>query len=92
MTKAEIWQQVRNLTATQLINALEKDSWKKSYRAGSSQAFVKDQHHPVVIHFHPGKTYGPKQLKAILKYTGWTESDYIRLRLIKAPHKKNRTP
>ena len=37
----------------------------------------------VSIHFHPRKTYGPKQLRDSLDTLGWTEDDLRRLKLIK---------
>ena len=37
----------------------------------------------VTVHYHPGKTYGEKLLKELIKDIGWTEQDLLRLKLIK---------
>jgi len=39
--------------------------------------------HIVSIHYHPGKTYGPKLLQALLDDTGWNILDLRRLKLVK---------
>jgi len=78
-----IWQQLKNLTADDLIRALERDDWVRDIRTGAEQVYWHPDGRRVSIHYHPGKTYGPKLLKALLKDTGWTEADLRRLQLIK---------
>ena len=68
------------------MNSL-KDGWIKEGKRGAVQAYRKEvEGHSVVrvtIHYHPGKTYGVKLLKALLADIGWTEADLKRLKLIK---------
>jgi predicted RNA binding protein YcfA (HicA-like mRNA interferase family) len=81
--KPNIWAQLKNMTADDFINALEKDGW--IYRGGSgssSRVYTKDQH-MVSIHYHSHQGYGPDQLRDIFKDTGWTEQDLKKLKLIK---------
>lgn len=77
-----IWNQLKNLTADELIAALRKDGWEKDETSGAVQAFRKGTAR-VTIHYHPGKTYGPGLLKALLADIGWNEKDLRRLKLIK---------
>lgn len=84
-----MWDQLKNLTAQDLINALDKkDShWKLVHIKGSRYVYYNPNRPPtmqyVSIHFHPRKTYGPKQLQGLLEAIGWTEDDMRRLKLIK---------
>lgn len=80
-----VWRQLKNLTSKQLIDALEADGWKEDITRGATRAFVKDSssRYRVVIHHHPGKTYGPRLLRDLLGGIGWSEEDFKRLGLIK---------
>ena len=84
-----VWNQLKAIliTADELIRALEKDGWVDEDRRGATRGFVKNIHgggrQRVVIHYHPGKTYGQKLLKALLDSTAWTDGDLKRLKLIK---------
>jgi predicted RNA binding protein YcfA (HicA-like mRNA interferase family) len=84
-----IWDQLKNLTAQDLINALDKrtSGWTQVRVRGSRYVFHNPNRPPdkqdVSIHLHPGKTYGAKQLKGLLDVIGWTEDDLRRLKLIK---------
>jgi predicted RNA binding protein YcfA (HicA-like mRNA interferase family) len=80
--KSEIWSQLKNITASELISALENDGWGERASGGSAVVFKKSGK-KVVIHLHPHKTFGPKQLKELFKDIGWTAHDLKRLRLIK---------
>lgn len=77
-----IWQQIKNTSADKLIRALEKDGWMEEPTIGAIRPFVKGDRR-VTIHFHPGKTYGPKTLKNLLDDIGWSEEDLGRLKLVK---------
>lgn len=82
----DVWSQIKNLTASELIAALRRDGWQEDVRSGATLAYVKAGpvgHKRVVIHFHPGKTYSPKLLRALLQDIGWTAADLRRLKLIK---------
>lgn len=84
-----IWDQLKNKTAKDLIRALDrKDSgWTRVHIKGSRYVYYNPNRPPnkryVSIHFHPGKTYGRKQLQGLLDTIGWTEKDLRRLKLIK---------
>jgi len=78
-----VWNQLKNLTADKLIQALENDGAKKDETSGAEQIYHYPDRRRVSIHFHPQKTYGPKLLKALLSDIGWSEKDMRRLKLIK---------
>ena len=83
-----VWSQLKAITADDLIRALEKDGWIGEDRRGATLGFVKDVgngggRQRVVIHYHPGKSYGPRLLKALIDSTGWSAKDLERLKLIK---------
>lgn len=77
-----VWDQLRSITADELIRALERDDWIKDEAEGSSQIYLKNGRR-VSVHFHPGKTFGPKLLKRLLADTGWVVSDLRRLKLVR---------
>ena len=58
-----VWNQLKNVSADSLIKALEKDRWERDPNSrGATIGFVKKgnpSNERVVIHYHPGKTYGP---------------------------------
>ena len=86
----DAWQQVKNITAKDLIRALKRDDWEQERKRGATIGFIKKtrglpDYDRVVVHFHPKKTYSPKLLKALISDIGWTDSDLIRLKLIKKP-------
>jgi predicted RNA binding protein YcfA (HicA-like mRNA interferase family) len=79
-----IWNQLKNLTAKDLIKALEKDGWIRDEKAGQAYVYVNlDGKRRVTIHFHPQKTYQPKLLQGLLADIGWTEDEMRELKLIK---------
>ncbi len=82
-----VWNQLKNLTADELVAALQRDGWTKDPASRDATIsyirYESPRHRRVVIHYHPHKTFGSKLLKALLQDIGWTESDLRRLRLIK---------
>ncbi|MBI4455093.1 MAG: type II toxin-antitoxin system HicA family toxin [Acidobacteria bacterium] len=80
-----VWNQIRNITASEFARALERDAWKPHTRRGSITVYLKGQSPGgrVSVHFHSQKTFGPKLLQGMLNDTGWTEADLRRLKLIK---------
>jgi predicted RNA binding protein YcfA (HicA-like mRNA interferase family) len=82
-----VWDQLKNITAGELKNALIKDQvngWYPDETGSSATVFRNDQSGRIVsIHNHPHKTFGSGQLKEILNDIGWTEKDLQRLKLIK---------
>jgi predicted RNA binding protein YcfA (HicA-like mRNA interferase family) len=83
--KPQIWDQLKNKTAFELIQALERDGAIKvgSDHGGSAQFYKLKSGLKIAIHFHPQKTYDPKMLRYLLETTGWTEQDLKLLKLIK---------
>lgn len=86
---AHLWDQLKGITARDLMNALDKPSsgWQRVRVKGSRYVYHNPDRPPdkqyVSIHFHPRKGYGPKQLKGLLDTIGWTEDDLRRLKLIR---------
>jgi predicted RNA binding protein YcfA (HicA-like mRNA interferase family) len=81
-----IWDQIKSITADELIAALRRDGFTKDPASKDATiAFIKSAspNQRVVIHYHPGKTYGPALLKGLIAHIGWSEADMKRLRLIK---------
>ncbi len=65
-----------------------RDGWREDGggKTSGTRPFIKQAeggNRRVVIHYHPGKTYGPKFLKGLLDSIGGSEDDLRRLRLIK---------
>lgn len=80
---SHIWAQLKNLTAAELIAALERDGWQCDTHGGSMRIFRQPETgRRVSILFHPKKTYGPKMLKGLLDDIGWSEADMRRVKLI----------
>ena len=81
-----VWNQIKNLSADDLISGLERDGWERDPASrGAILAYLKKgtPTHRVTIHYHPRKTYGSKLLKGLIEDIGWTEDDLRRLKLIK---------
>ncbi len=82
--KRNVFDQLKNKTAKQLIDALERDGWERKLKRGAIQSFKNTSTGQILtIHYHPNKTYGPKLLKHLMAKTGWSEEDLRRLKLIK---------
>jgi predicted RNA binding protein YcfA (HicA-like mRNA interferase family) len=79
----QTWDQLKNITADELIKSLEKDNWKKDVSSGAELIYRKSDGRSVSIHYHPQKIYGPKLLKSLLIDIGWSEKDMRKLELIK---------
>ena len=80
---SHVWKQIKNLSADDMVAALERDGWICDTKRGAERVYREPGGRRVSIHYHPGKTYGPKLLKALLADSGWTEADMRRLKLIK---------
>ncbi len=70
-----VWKQIRNVTASELIKALQRDGFKLDETHGAEQVYRHPDGRRVSIHFHPRKTYGPRLLKSLLRDIGWTPED-----------------
>ena len=80
--KPDAWDQLKNITADDLIRALENDGWKLRSGSGSRRIYLNGSK-LVSIHYHPKKAYGRNLLRDLLKDIGWSENDLKRLKLIK---------
>jgi predicted RNA binding protein YcfA (HicA-like mRNA interferase family) len=70
------WNQVKGVHVEQIMKALEKDGWEQDTTPGATIPYVHpDRDEPVLIHYHPKKTYGANLLKALLADIGWDEKD-----------------
>lgn len=79
-----VWKQVRNKSVDELISALLKDGFLLDREVRTERVYRHPDCRKVIIHYHTGsRTYGRKQLKALLEDIGWTEDDLRRLKLIK---------
>ena len=79
----DVWEQLKGITADELIRALEKDDWVRDTGVGSELVYRHKDGRRVSIHYHPRKTYHRGLLKGLLDDIGWTEGDMRRLKLIK---------
>ena len=80
--KSEIWDQIKNISADEIVKALEKDGWMLRRSRGSRLTYLKDNK-IVSIHFHHHKHYGHDMIKDLFQDIGWNEADLKRLKLIK---------
>jgi predicted RNA binding protein YcfA (HicA-like mRNA interferase family) len=64
--KPQIWDQLKNKTANDLVQALEKDGAVKIGSRGSAQFYVLKSGFKIAIHYHPHKTYGSQMLNYLL--------------------------
>ncbi|HEY3277767.1 MAG TPA: hypothetical protein VGJ94_14210 [Syntrophorhabdaceae bacterium] len=79
-----IWNQLKNTTAKELKKALDNDeNWQPDGSKGSILLYSHPDGRKAGIHFHSGKTYGPKMLKGLLDYISWSENEMRELGLIK---------
>lgn len=79
-----VWKQLKNKTADDLISALLKDGFKLADTVRAERIYRHPDRRKVSIHYHKGsQTYGPSLLKALLEDTQWSETDMRRLGLVK---------
>lgn len=79
----DVWNQLKNKSADDLLSALKKDGWVLDVTRGAEQVYRHPNGKRVSIHYHPKKTYGQSLLKALLTDIGWSINDMKRLKLIK---------
>ena len=79
------YEQLRNLTARELISALLRDGFGYDRGDGSHQIYYHPDGRRVTVVFHGGgSTFRRKTLKSIIeKEAQWTEGDLQRLKLIR---------
>jgi len=79
-----VWNQLKNITAAQLITALEKDGFILDVEVRAERVYRHPSGRKVTIHYHKGsKTYEAGLLKSLFENIGWAEKDMLRLKLIK---------
>jgi predicted RNA binding protein YcfA (HicA-like mRNA interferase family) len=82
-----VWDQLRSTTSKQIYNALIKDkTWVLVSTKGAQQIFRnKLDGRNVSIHLHPTDKcgYGPKLIKELIEFIGWTEDELKHYKLIK---------
>lgn len=79
-----IWSQLKNKTADDLISALVKDGFVLDEKVRAERVYRNPDGRRVSIHYHKGsKDYGRGLLNSLLEDTGWSESDMCKLKLIK---------
>lgn len=80
----DAWNQLKSITADELIRALKKDNWTQDESKSAVLVFrSQDGSKRVTVHYHQKKTHGPKLLKGLLASIGWNEDDMRRIKLIK---------
>jgi len=78
-----IWDQLKNLSADELIAALLKDDWEPDTKSGSQRIYKHPDGRRASVHYHAGKTFGSNLLKSLFDDIGWSVKDLRRLKLIK---------
>lgn len=78
------WNQLKGISADDLMRALKKAQWTCDMDGGSMRIFLSpDGKRRVSIHYHPQKTFGPKLLQGLLDDIGWSEAEMRDYKLIK---------
>ena len=79
------WQQLRSLTARDLINALKRDGFALRSQSGSHQRYRHPDGRRVTVTYHrPGATFPLKTLKSMVEgQARWTAQDLKRLGVVK---------
>jgi len=74
---------LRNLTAREVISALNRDGFTFDRGDGSHQLYYHPDGRRVTVIFHGGgSTFKRKTLKSMITQARWTEEDLLRLKLI----------
>ena len=77
------YSRLKSLTARRIVNALVRDGFVLDRQSGAHRHYVHPDGRRVTVTFHhPGQTFAPKTLKAIIELQAqWTEADLNRLKL-----------
>lgn len=79
-----VWSQLKNKTADDLISALLKDGFELDEIVRTERIYRHPNGRRVSIHYHKGSdTYRSSLLKSLLDDIGWSENDMRRIKLIK---------
>jgi len=75
--------QLKNLTAKDWQNAVERDGFFPRKNKGSHHLYQHPDGRRVLLVYHKlGDTFGPKTIKQLLQGAAWQEMDLRRLRLL----------
>lgn len=76
---------LKTLTARRLVSALRRDGFTLDRQSGAHRHYVHRDGRRVTVSFHhPGQTFAPKTLKAMIELQAlWSEDDLRRLGLLK---------
>jgi predicted RNA binding protein YcfA (HicA-like mRNA interferase family) len=78
------YSRLRNVTAREIISALNRDGFTWDRGGGSHQVYCHADGRRVTVIFHAGSdTFRRKTLKSMIEQTCWTEDDLRRLKLIR---------
>ena len=79
-----VWGQIRNKSAGDIIKALEKDGFIPDDPLRTERIYRHPDGRLVSIHYHSNdRCYGPKLLKGLFDDIAWSEADMKRLKFIK---------
>jgi predicted RNA binding protein YcfA (HicA-like mRNA interferase family) len=75
---------LRNITAREIISALNRDGFTFDRGDGSHQIYYHPDGRRVTVVVHAGSsTFRRKTLKSMIEQARWTEADLVRLKLLK---------
>jgi predicted RNA binding protein YcfA (HicA-like mRNA interferase family) len=76
---------LKTLTARRLVSALRRDGFTLDRQSGAHRHYMHPDGRRVTVSFHhPGQTFAPKTLKAMIELqAGWSLDDLRRLGLLK---------
>jgi predicted RNA binding protein YcfA (HicA-like mRNA interferase family) len=76
---------LKALTARRIVNALVRDGFVFDRQTGGHRHYFRPDGRRVTVTFHhPGQTFAPKTLKAMIELQArWSEADLCRLKLMK---------
>lgn len=76
---------LKTLTARRLVSARRRDGFTLDRQSGAHRHYIHSDGRRVTVSFHhPGQTFAPKSLKAMIELQArWSEGDLRRLGLLK---------
>lgn len=81
---SNVWKQLKNKTADDLIAALIKGGFVLDGKVRTERVYRHPDGRKITIHYHKGsQCYRAGLLKSLLEDAGWSEDDMKRLKLIK---------
>jgi predicted RNA binding protein YcfA (HicA-like mRNA interferase family) len=79
------YSRLKSLTARRIVNALIRDEFVLDRQTGAHRHYFHPDGRRVTVTFrHPGQTFAPKTLRAMIELQAhWSEADLRRLKLTK---------